>query len=127
MTSLLSQQERISRSLEPLLTPHGENVTRSCAGYNLAESVYEDIMEMLDREADGSDSLEVSTNRLSAYTADNACRDVLRLPLLCRLAVSDAHTTSAAAAAAAVPRASRYATRLREAPALEWAATCLSA
>jgi tubulin gamma len=27
-------------------------------GYNLAESVYEDIMEMLDREADGSDSLE---------------------------------------------------------------------
>jgi hypothetical protein len=57
-----------------------------CAGYNLAESVYEDIMEMLDREADGSDSLEVSTNRLSAYTADNACRDVLRLPL--RLPIS---------------------------------------
>lgn len=56
-----------------------------CSGYNLAESVYEDIMEMLDREADGSDSLEVSTTIVvRANEADNACRDVLRL---CRLAV----------------------------------------
>lgn len=29
-------------------------------GYQTGESVYEDIMEMIDREADGSDSLEVS-------------------------------------------------------------------
>lgn len=29
-------------------------------GYQTGESVHEDIMEMIDREADGSDSLEVS-------------------------------------------------------------------
>lgn len=29
-------------------------------GYSAGEKVYEDLMEMLDREADGSDSLEVS-------------------------------------------------------------------
>ena len=28
-------------------------------GYQTGESVHEDIMEMIDREADGSDSLEV--------------------------------------------------------------------
>ena len=28
-------------------------------GYESGEAVYEDIMEMIDREADGSDSLEV--------------------------------------------------------------------
>lgn len=28
-------------------------------GYQTGETVYEDIMEMIDREADGSDSLEV--------------------------------------------------------------------
>lgn len=28
-------------------------------GYQTGEGVYEDIMEMIDREADGSDSLEV--------------------------------------------------------------------
>jgi tubulin gamma len=28
-------------------------------GYQMGESVYEEIMEMVDREADGSDSLEV--------------------------------------------------------------------
>jgi tubulin gamma len=30
-------------------------------GYSAGEKVYEDLMEMLDREADGSDSLEVSS------------------------------------------------------------------
>ncbi len=29
-------------------------------GYQTGESVHEDIMEMIDREADGSDSLEVN-------------------------------------------------------------------
>lgn len=33
-------------------------------GYQSGEAVYEDIMEMIDREADGSDSLEVSTHRV---------------------------------------------------------------
>jgi len=33
-------------------------------GYHAGERVYEDLMEMLDREADGSDSLEVSTTLL---------------------------------------------------------------
>jgi tubulin gamma len=32
-------------------------------GYQSGEAVYEDIMEMIDREADGSDSLEVSIGR----------------------------------------------------------------
>ena len=30
-------------------------------GYQTGESVHEDILEMIDREADGSDSLEVGT------------------------------------------------------------------
>jgi hypothetical protein len=29
------------------------------AGYNAAEKVYDDLIDMIDREADGSDSLEV--------------------------------------------------------------------
>ena len=33
-------------------------------GYQSGEAVYEDIMEMIDREADGSDSLEVSAIEL---------------------------------------------------------------
>ena len=32
-------------------------------GYQTGELVHEDIMEMIDREADGSDSLEVWPNR----------------------------------------------------------------
>lgn len=32
-------------------------------GYQTGELVHEDIMEMIDREADGSDSLEVCTSR----------------------------------------------------------------
>lgn len=32
-------------------------------GYQSGEAVYEDIMEMIDREADGSDSLEVRAGR----------------------------------------------------------------
>ena len=32
-------------------------------GYQTGEQVHEEIMEMIDREADGSDSLEVSTLR----------------------------------------------------------------
>lgn len=31
-------------------------------GYAQGEKVYEDIIEMIDREADGSDSLEVTKN-----------------------------------------------------------------
>lgn len=34
-------------------------------GYQTGESVYEDIMEIIDREADGSDSLEVPLLRIS--------------------------------------------------------------
>lgn len=34
-------------------------------GYQTGESVHEDIMEMIDREADGSDSLEVSVSSLA--------------------------------------------------------------
>jgi hypothetical protein len=30
-------------------------------GYSAGEKVYDDLIEMIDREADGSDSLEVST------------------------------------------------------------------
>lgn len=38
-------------------------------GYQTGESVHEDIMEMIDREADGSDSLEVGApKRLSILT-----------------------------------------------------------
>jgi len=33
------------------------------AGYAMGEHVHEDIMDMIDREADGSDSLEVSNTR----------------------------------------------------------------
>jgi len=31
------------------------------AGYSMGEQVHEEVMDMIDREADGSDSLEVST------------------------------------------------------------------
>lgn len=30
------------------------------AGYSMGEQVHEEVMDMIDREADGSDSLEVS-------------------------------------------------------------------
>jgi hypothetical protein len=36
-------------------------------GYSAGEKVYEDLMEMLDREADGSDSLEVSPSSLGGW------------------------------------------------------------
>jgi tubulin gamma len=36
-------------------------------GYSRGESVYEEILEMVDREADGSDSLEVR----KTYTRDS--------------------------------------------------------
>jgi hypothetical protein len=36
-------------------------------GYQTGESVHEEIMEMIDREADGSDSLEVSVQLLRHY------------------------------------------------------------
>ena len=39
-------------------------------GYQTGESVHEEIMEMLDREADGSDSLEVGDRAI--YTNDEA-------------------------------------------------------
>lgn len=44
-------------------------------GYQTGESVFEDIMEMIDREADGSDSLEVRAFRRPSScerTADHA-------------------------------------------------------
>ena len=34
--------------------------TKRAVGYSTAETVAEEVMEMIDREADGSDSLEVS-------------------------------------------------------------------
>jgi hypothetical protein len=34
------------------------NLVRVCAGYQQANDKEEEIMEMIDREADGSDSLE---------------------------------------------------------------------
>ena len=39
-------------------------------GYQTGDSVHEDIMEMIDREADGSDSLEVSTPLRANILAD---------------------------------------------------------
>ena len=45
-------------------------------GYSAGEKVYEDLMEMLDREADGSDSLEVSLFfciRMKADDRDSCC------------------------------------------------------
>ena len=33
-------------------------------GYSAGEKVYDDLMEMIDREADGSDSLEVSVGAI---------------------------------------------------------------
>ena len=42
-------------------------------GYSTGEKLYEDIMEMVDREAEGSDSLEVRTPFYSFVT-------VLRYP-----------------------------------------------
>jgi len=35
-------------------------------GYSAGEKVYDDLMEMLDREADGSDSLEVGCSALAS-------------------------------------------------------------
>ena len=35
-------------------------------GYSAGEKVYDDLMEMLDREADGSDSLEVGWSALAS-------------------------------------------------------------
>lgn len=49
----------LSLSVRFSLRPNRSSSYPPHSGYNLAESVYEDIMEMLDREADGSDSLEV--------------------------------------------------------------------
>lgn len=37
-------------------------------GYSAGEKVYEDLMEMIDREADGSDSLEVS-DAITSYAS----------------------------------------------------------
>lgn len=36
------------------------------AGYSIGEQVHEEVMEMIDREAEGSDSLEVSKLRTYA-------------------------------------------------------------
>lgn len=44
-------------------------------GYQTGELVHEDIMEMIDREADGSDSLEVGASCRCSY-------DELRLTIL---------------------------------------------
>lgn len=45
-------------------------------GYSAGERVYDDLMEMLDREADGSDSLEVSpTFHQTIRTVQPAHRD----------------------------------------------------
>lgn len=44
-------------------------------GYQSGEAVYEDIMEMIDREADGSDSLEVGHGILSARSISTDRRD----------------------------------------------------
>lgn len=84
--------------------PHG---TCRPAGYNLAESVYEDIMEMLDREADGSDSLEV--------------------PSLPSLIICGLKTNSRPISPLSNQRASRCATLLREVQARAWAAIYSSA
>lgn len=44
-------------------------------GYSAGEKVYEDLFEMIDREADGSDSLEVSSSSLLFPLSDDcACR-----------------------------------------------------
>jgi tubulin gamma len=40
-------------------------------GYSIGERVYEDVMEMIDREAEGSDSLEVRRKHISAPLAVN--------------------------------------------------------
>jgi tubulin gamma len=43
------------------LSKHGGGAGNNWAqGYSAGEKVYDDLMEMIDREADGSDSLEVS-------------------------------------------------------------------
>jgi tubulin gamma len=42
------------------------------AGYSTGEAVQEEVMEMIDREADGSDSLEVNGNgKLMGGNADD--------------------------------------------------------
>jgi len=40
------------------------------AGYSMGEQVHEDVMDMIDREADGSDSLEVRAYRSNASTEE---------------------------------------------------------
>lgn len=44
-------------------------------GYQTGESVHEDIMEMIDREADGSDSLEVRDEDARRGSATDRHRD----------------------------------------------------
>lgn len=49
-------------------------------GYMTGEAVYEDIMEMVDRETEGSDSLEVRKNgRPMAPCQDSESRQLIRL------------------------------------------------
>ena len=36
------------------------------SGYTIGERIYEEVMEMIEREAEGSDSLEVRINRLNS-------------------------------------------------------------
>jgi hypothetical protein len=43
-------------------------------GYQTGELVHEDIMEMIDREADGSDSLEVGNSCAEPRASTNFCR-----------------------------------------------------
>jgi tubulin gamma len=43
-------------------------------GYSAGEKLYEDIMEMVDREAEGSDSLEVSTIASSLFRSSRRQR-----------------------------------------------------
>lgn len=47
------------------------------AGYAMGEQIHEDVMDMIDREADGSDSLEVSVLSSCPFriTDAEACRD----------------------------------------------------
>ena len=46
-------------------------------GYSTGEKLYEDIMEMVDREAEGSDSLEVRNSFPSSLTAPSKSQSAL--------------------------------------------------
>lgn len=46
------------------------------AGYSMGEQVHEEVMDMIDREADGSDSLEVSRIDKISHTEANASHRV---------------------------------------------------